>query len=242
MTGDSGWYVYAVIAAADAATVDGPAGIDGVPAQVLVSADLAAVAAPVDLAAFRVAQAEPDLNEDGWLAQAVRVHHRVVEDVFAHASVLPLRFGALCASRDDVLLVLDSLRPRLRTGLARIAGAGEWMVRLVGAEPRAEAEAVDTTNASGTAWMLRRRASVRAREVARQRWSKAATTVYETLAKHARETCVAEAGVRYLVKRADEARFAGAVQKLQESELDGELRLDVDGPRPAFHFTEERGA
>ncbi|GAA4709060.1 GvpL/GvpF family gas vesicle protein [Phytohabitans rumicis] len=118
-------------------------------------------------------------------------HHR------PRAGEPPLRFGALCASRDDVLLVLDSLRPRLRAGLARVAGAGEWTVRLVGAEPRTEAEAAATAATSGTAWMLSRRAGVRARE----RWSKAATAVCGALAQHARETCVAKAGMRYLVGR-----------------------------------------
>ncbi|GAA4707987.1 GvpL/GvpF family gas vesicle protein [Phytohabitans rumicis] len=240
MSGDSGWYVYAVIAGDDVPAVAAPSGIDGVPAQLLVSADLAAVAAPVDLAAFRGAQAEADMSADGWLARAVRGHHQVVEEVFAQASVLPLRFGALCATRADVLLVLESLRPRLRAGLTRVAGAGEWTVRLVGAEPRGDPAAADPSAPSGTAWMLRRRASVRAREVARERWAKAATAVYGTLARHARETCVAEAGVRYLVARADETSFRESARELRESELDSELWLDVDGPRPAFHFTEER--
>jgi len=42
------------------------------------------------------------LNEKGWLAKAVRAHDRVVRRVFAQVPLVPLRFGALFAGRDEL--------------------------------------------------------------------------------------------------------------------------------------------
>ncbi|MDQ7910437.1 GvpL/GvpF family gas vesicle protein [Phytohabitans sp. ZYX-F-186] len=236
-----GWYVYAVLDEPDASTVDTVVGIDGVPVRVVPSAGLAAVTSPVELAGFRAARERPDLREDGWLAGALRAHHRVVEDVFARAPVLPVRFGAVCASEADVVVMLSAFRERLRAGLAAVAGAGEWEVRLAAADPPApDPSTSDGEPLDGTAWMLRRRARARRRQETGERRRLAAGLVRDTLARHARDTYEVDGVARFvcLVRRADEEAFHRAADGLRGPVSGAGLRLDLDGPRAPFHFAQ----
>lgn len=80
-------YVYGVIAAT-AAEIPPVDGVDAAPVRALTHSGLAALVSPVSKTELR--------------AKDVRAHWRVLEHAFEHATVLPVRFGTLMESDDEV--------------------------------------------------------------------------------------------------------------------------------------------
>src|SRR3954470_11077619 len=70
--GSGGCYVYAVVAGAGIGAGGGVAGVEpGGPVRALTAGDISAVVSEVDVEAMR-AGAAAEMDEDGWLAAAVR--------------------------------------------------------------------------------------------------------------------------------------------------------------------------
>ncbi|HEX6681668.1 MAG TPA: GvpL/GvpF family gas vesicle protein [Candidatus Limnocylindrales bacterium] len=231
------WYPYAVTYAENATGFTPPPGIDGVPAQLVPGGGVAAVAAELDAAGFEAAQAEPDLSEGGWLAAALRAHHRVTCEAFARVPVLPLRFGACYASRSQLVGLLEAQGPRLREALDAVRDAAEWTVEVF-VESHQPSEVDGAEAADGTAWMRRRLGEAHDRETLRGQASKCAQRVHRVLTELAVRTDGREGITRrvYLVRRQRETAFVTAASGLAAQLPGTHLKLKIIGPQPAFHF------
>jgi hypothetical protein len=65
-----------------------------------------------------------------WVTPRAWQHHDVVQRLHASTSVLPLKFGTLCPSLDDVRTMLRDRHVAIGEQLARIAGKDEWTLRV----------------------------------------------------------------------------------------------------------------
>lgn len=63
-----------------------------------------------------------------WVARRVMKHHQVLMGLMAHATIVPFKFGSLCASTNDVEAVLATRYVRLRDLLDQLRGKEEWVV------------------------------------------------------------------------------------------------------------------
>jgi hypothetical protein len=251
---DTAWYLYAIARISD---ISGPAGVEDLPGvegrrvELITSDDLAAVAAEVPLAGFRASGDEPDLSPDGWLHKAVRAHEAVVERLCTRATALPFRFGALYPSRDHARAVLRERAGQLRAELDRLDGCAEWGVKVRTTEPEPGREepptAADATD--GTEWMLRRREAAAARQESQRRHSRVGQEVDDALSRHAREGVVRAAArpgepgalvfdAVYLVPHSAEADFQDALGEIGSRYPDEDLRLELTGPWPPYHFVD----
>jgi len=242
-TGD-GWYVYALARADAVDGLTGRTGIDGVDTIVVEGAGVAAMTAELPIAQFRAAEREPDLAEDGWLANALRAHDRVVAEAFDAVPLLPLRFGAMYPDRDAVVTMLRAGADELRAELDRLAGSAEWSVKAFSEAPAEPAEPLppDPSPSDGTGWMTHQLRTATAREHRQRQRAAAAIAIGDRLAGYARDTWQRRAADNdparpvldtvYLVD--DDARvdFLGELEELRRREL----RLTVSGPNPAYHF------
>jgi hypothetical protein len=224
-------YVYAVAESRDTDHLDLPTGIDGAPVRTVVAGALAAVSGEVDPARFLAAQEKPDLHEQGWLAMALRAHDHVVRKVFAQIPVVPLRFGALVAGRDELAELLGKQQVRFHAALNVARDTAEWRVRVVPQHP----SEVDTT--AGTARVMNRLRTARTRDAEHERWLRLASEVHGTLSAHAVETYSRLPATRdvYLVRRRDQNAFTTAAFSLARRLTGTPLKIEISGPTPPYH-------
>jgi hypothetical protein len=209
------WYLYAIADADDANGIGALSGIDDSPVKTLTAGDLAAIAGEVDTAGFEAARMHADLREDGWLAQAVRAHDRVIWQAFTRSAVLlPSRFGALFTGHDDLTGWLKAESPRLRRALDLVRDAAEWDIEVQIAS------------------------DVDGNEVADLSGHEQASLVYETVHNALAACAIGAHDGFYLVRRDGEGAFTGKVHELVG--LFPGTQIKMTGPQPAYHFVDAR--
>jgi hypothetical protein len=209
---EKGQYVYAVLEVA--ASFEPMFGVTGAPVSVIADRHLAALTSEVPLAPFRALQQGRELTETGWTADAVRAHDEVISQVFANTPLLPMRFGTLYASVEDVLALLRGHDEQLTAELERLRGCAEWTCKLMtgaaagrsaatraatgsrqtvlGAEAAIEGGNVGAGDLvpSGTDWMREQQLVGRERATERDRAHQYAGQVHEALTGLARAVSV----------------------------------------------------
>lgn len=255
MTDADGVWLYAVTSAADLGEDLGElTGVAGEPVRTVVSGDLAAVVGSVPLAVFGDEPLRRNLEDLTWLEATARAHDAVVSAVAGRGAAVPLRLAVVFLDDDRVRGMLDERRAAFESALALIRGRTEWGVKAYGDRAAltaavAEAELAGSEGAgSGTAYLLRRRAQLSARETVERDAAERADRIHERLVRQAaagrrqpltdpvldgRRDWMVLNGT-YLVDddRADE--FAAVVEDLGK-QFPG-IRLELTGPWPPYSF------
>jgi hypothetical protein len=132
-------YVYGVMGADAAGAAALPAaGVRGRPVETVASGSLAALVTHVGEERVRATRAD------------LRAHQQVVEDVAVQATVLPMQFGVVAASADEVARnLLDAAADDLLLLLSRLRGKHEFRLRASYAQDVALREAVAANPAIG---------------------------------------------------------------------------------------------
>lgn len=234
-------YVYGVTAATSIPPVDG---VDSAPVRVLPHDGLVAVVSSIDRTELRAAD--------------LRAHWRVLGHVFEHATVLPVRFGTLMESEDDVRdRLLDANRDRLaellRTmdGLVQLSVKGRYdedvLLREIIRETPAVLALRDRADRSGAladqiALGQRVEQEIEAR---RARDAAAVRFALEARAVAVREEKVSHPdafNVAFLVARDDMDLLGEAIPGVR-AELGDRVTIRYVGPAPPFSFADtELGA
>jgi hypothetical protein len=218
-------------------------------------AGLVAVVGSVDLGDFGEEPLRRHLEDLDWLAATARAHDAVIDVVVGLGPALPMRLATVYLHDDRVRTLLTEGQHAFRAALRRVTGRTEWGVKayadphaLAGPERSSEAGADSGAPGPGTAYLLRRRAQLSAREAAEQRATAHGEDVYAALGRIAASSrqhppqdprLSGDQGWMvlngaYLVddERADE--FAAAVTALGD-EHQG-VRLEMTGPWPHYSF------
>ncbi|MEU3708795.1 GvpL/GvpF family gas vesicle protein [Streptomyces catenulae] len=207
---------------------------------------------PVPAPDFREEALHAHLEDMEWLEAIARAHHRVIEAIAAHGTVLPLRLATVYLDEERVRLMLDDSREEFADRLAELAGLEEWGVKIyVEDAPGTEDPAAPSTGADlspGRAYLSHRKAQRHAREDA----YRAAQRVARDVAATARRQAVARAQHRpqqgelargpgenvvndaYLVPRPAAHNFRAAVLRTAE-EAPG-VRVEATGPWAPYSF------
>jgi Gas vesicle synthesis protein GvpL/GvpF len=162
---------------------------------------------------------------------AVVAHGLVVEALRDVAdAVLPVRFGARFADREQLTATVGDRVADLRERLAAVSGCVEFGVRMVDGD----AEFLETRAADGTAYMRGRLASVARKDAV-------ATELHAPLARCARSSVVtpgAGHAAAYLVGAGERAAFERALADFVAAHPD--VTLLCTGPWAPYSFTEAR--
>lgn len=113
-------YLYGVIAA-DGPKSFGPIGVGGAEVRAVAEDGIALVAGPGGGVDFSRLDVEKALQ---YLAE----HQRVLEQVLAEASVIPVKFGTVASDDAEIAGILRSGKPELTSALARLDGKVEMDV------------------------------------------------------------------------------------------------------------------
>lgn len=257
MTPDEGVWVYAVTA--DSPYPGGISGIRGVAGEELRTVDDAgftAVVGSVRLDAFGEEALRRNLEDLDWLAQTARRHDAVVASICAGGATVPLRLATVYYDDERVRAMLRENAAQLAEALERITDRSEWGVRayMQGARAGKRESSGEHSRTSGTAYLMRRRAQVTAREEAEAAAARRADEIYSQLAG------LAVAGVRqppsppdlsarrapeilnasFLVDNARTHEFVTAVERVDAGFTD--VEAVVTGPWPPYSFTSVESA
>lgn len=220
--------------------------LDGL--ELIGTAELAVVVAPVPLSEFGEDVLEDHLNDRQWLAETATAHEAVMQRLLAHTTVAPLRFGSLHRSRESVELFLAEHEAEFRATLARLRGRVEYGVK-VWLEPRPR-KAPRATDSGGRGYLEQLRDDRDSAANAAAQLDEQLTRIHERLLETAdaarlnrpqpRELTGATAemvlNAAYLVPVGDEALFE-EVARLREEHPD--LAFDLTGPWAPYNFVEE---
>ncbi|MFJ9789692.1 GvpL/GvpF family gas vesicle protein [Streptomyces globosus] len=194
-----------------------------------------------------------------WLEETARAHHRVIEELAAHTTVLPLRLATLYADRAGALAALRDHGQALATGLARLSAHTEYGVKLyvrpaAATDPSGDARppaagASAPRPGAGRAYLQARRAQQHARDdhyaQARTAAERIAALAAPHTADHVRHPAqsgpltASGAGQNvlndaYLVPDAEAEAFRDAVHTAVRG-LSG-VRLELTGPWAPYSF------
>lgn len=261
----TGWWVYGVVPAADAARI--PAGVAGVePAtelECLEHGDLAALISPVPLGEYDDERIREHLNDLAWVERTARAHEAVLDAALAEATVVPLRLCTIYRDRGGVQEMLATDRGQLAEAVGRLRGRSEWGVKVFASRDRlAEAARADDGGEDGggrsdAAQYMQRKRDERALE---ERLDRAvAACAQECHARleevaasarvnplqrpeaHGREAAMVLNGV-YLVADDERVAFRTAVDALRAEYEPLGFDLEQTGPWPAYNFVDPGAA
>src|SRR3954471_23857325 len=232
-----GYYLFRVVRAGGTAA---PAG-----AAMVTEGGLAAVVRDVPLAEYGEEALRANLDDIAWLEDAARRHEAVLDGLLADTTVIPLRLCTIYRDEAAVRAMLLAEQGALTEALDRLEGHTEWGVKAFCDRAAVQASARppgDAEQGEGEAYLARRRAEARARELV-------AATVD---AAHERLTAVARVALAnplqrreltgrdddmalngvYLVPDDAAAAFGEAVAAL---EAPGTI-FELTGPWPPYNF------
>jgi len=254
-------YVYG-IGGAGMRTDGAPAGIDGHAVTAIESGGLAALVSALDADTYSPGNIAAGVGEVEWIAPRAGAHDAVVTWASQPGPVVPLHMWTLFADGDAVGEMLTKRASEVRPLLERLRDSDEYGLRvfanaakLVQVAERTDANLAELRRSAadvgpGQKYLIERKLDGARRGAARARARGKAGTIYERLAKHAREAATdqvpaPEAGepgailsAAFLVPRGNLRDFRAALTELvREYEPQG-LRFAFTGPWPAYHFSE----
>ncbi len=260
------YYVYAVVRSpgrVEAGTLP-CAGVGGAPVSTLAHRDLAAVVSPVPAEDFGPEALPAKLQDARWVGATALAHHRVVAWLLGRYTVGPLKFGTLCREAEHARELVAGHYRQLDDALSRVDGASEWDVKLycdrnalaeflVRARPEmrrmvGEAAAMP----EGTAYLLRKRAELYARQEVDPLVVSHGQDVQQQLAHVARAAVANDARPwethpgspevifhsAYLVANDDREAFHAAAAALRQTSEPMGFSLVLTGPWPAYSFVQ----
>jgi hypothetical protein len=173
----------------------------------------------------------------------VRAHHAIVADAWSRfPAVLPVRFGEWFATREELMAAVEPKVGEYESALTRVAGTGEFSIRIL--DPAlAEAAGPEASTATrGTAYLRAALERTRARARAEARGRSVAAQLREALGSLIREERIEPlpsphglVTVAHLIARERETEYEAAAARFVESAPD--LRFLRTGPWPPWSFT-----
>jgi len=241
-------YVYGVALAEPFRNGHPPLRVPGIggrgdPVRTIVLRDLAAVVS--DVPGIRI-----DLSRENLLN-----HQRVLEEVLKRSDVLPFSFGAVAPSDDDVREVLmQGAYDALHEQLEYVRGCVELEVKVFWNQERLFAEIAEENDEvrslrdtiallpDESAYMEKITLGQLTESEIEQKSTWEADAVLDVLERHAVEVLVSDnlgdtmlLNSAFLVERARESEFDGAVSALAEANA-GRLVFNYVGPLPPYSF------
>lgn len=209
-----GWYLFGVLPADSGLDLDDCCGFDHSRVQLVHCANLYALTG-------RIALTDPGGEpEPEQVTEQIVAHDRVLRAAVATGrAVVPLPFGMVTETLDDVRRLLNEYSAQLHSALARLEGCDEWGVHV--SVPREAAQ---------------RAVRSCARQVYDRLASVAEDAVIEPVNAGAKEERPSILSAAYLVNRDRLAAFTQTVQDLQHAWDMAQFSISVSGPWPAYNF------
>ncbi|MEM7034552.1 MAG: GvpL/GvpF family gas vesicle protein, partial [Chloroflexota bacterium] len=100
------------------------------PLQTIVEDNFQAIVSRVSLNQLQIDMSETALEDNHQMVQAIRMMNTVIQTLVKQISLVPIRFGTVCHSEEDVCRLLSHHADALNKGLRQLAGKTEWGVKI----------------------------------------------------------------------------------------------------------------
>ena len=261
------FYVYGVMSSSDAEAIDAmpEAGIDPAHGVALLPfRDLQIIYSPVSAEAFGPDVLAENMKDPEWVQQRVRAHALVMEQFRTGSTLIPLRFGAVYASEEEIVAMVDERYAYFSDALDRLQNKQEWGLRMYSdvetlrmriseGEQKVE-ESLDVIS-KGIARFIKdemeKMESLDEEELIRLITEHSIRRTHESLLE------VAESGLfkplmggensekgrlisnaAYLVPQDKEEVFQALIEELASESMSLGLRFELTGPWPPYHFVD----
>jgi hypothetical protein len=226
----------------------GLVGIGGAPVRVVVGERLAAIVSSVDPLQFSVDPLRHNLQDLSWVAVTARTHHAVIDAVWRHQAIAPLRLATIYRDDDSVRALLNSRESEFLEVLNRIRGRQEWGVKAF-AVSRDEPEPANEDEAGlgpGAAYLLRKRDVRERTSRRRRRVHDAAEYLHRLLAALAQDSrryalqdprlsghpADLVLNAAYLIEESESAQFRTTLERWRSPDI----RVELTGPWAPYSF------
>jgi hypothetical protein len=208
------------------------------------------VAADVPESRYAASAIEAALDDLKWVSRCAVAHESVVEHFASARAILPMKLFTIFRSDARAIAEVQAIRPSLDRAIARLTGAAEWGVRLVGGVGKIASPRPARMPASGAGFLHQKRIARDAGRMAAAHASATADTVFDELSRVARESRRRDAQslaagpavlleAAFLVARKDRRRFQQSIGRLARQARAQGYELSVTGPWPPYHFMDE---
>lgn len=257
------YYLYAVAQArGDAHELPEAGMLPDAPVQSIQHRELIAIVSPVPAAQFGPAALAGYLRESEWARERILSHQRVLSELLPRYALLPCAFCTLYTDADGIRTMLDTHAQALADGLAAVAGATEWGVKIFCSRPAliewiattapelaADREAI-ARSSGGAGYLLRKRLAHAAEQLVPAIGQACVQASHERLGACARASAInppqppevhgrAEEmalNAAYLVDDLDRHRLMAALDQLRASLGPRGFQLALTGPWPPYSF------
>src|SRR5262245_703462 len=212
------------------------------------------IVATVALSDYGAGPVERRLSDLDWVSRCAMAHEAVVEDAARSGPVIPMKLFTLFSSDERARAHVARKRAKIARLLEFVAGRQEWAVRVSVDERRAARRLADrapaSAPASGTGFLLRKRAERDAARHALEDTARQAERIFEELAQVAtdarrRTPVVSTTAIRVVLDAAflvpDKAARAFrkiAAEHAKARAGDG-VEVSLTGPWPPYTFVSE---
>lgn len=246
-------WLYAVIRGGAVDRIGGLLGVDGETVRRVDGNDLSAIVGTVHLEEFGEEALRRNLENLDWLAVKARAHDAVISAIARSGPVLPVRMATVYLDDERVEELLTTRCQDFIAALNRVTGRDELGVKafadpakLTGADSQLQPAG---EKPSGTAYLMKRRQELTARDEAHSVAGAEAVRIHAALLRQAvdgkqkppsdpvltgKRTRTILNGT-YLVDRERIDEFRAAVAALQETTTG--IELEITGPWPPYSFT-----
>jgi gas vesicle protein GvpL/GvpF len=190
-----------------------------------------------------------------WVTPRAWRHHEVVRRLHAMTTVIPLKFGTLCSSVEDVRGLLTRFAGTIATLLDRLGGKDEWTLTIRIDIDRVAAgiegddrelhalRALENTLPEGRAYFVRKKHQQRAAQLLEAHVAATTDEVHARIAAHVDACCAENKPAHVAALLVDRARFAELAASLAELEAEhasSGLSLELRGPWAPYGFVNGR--
>jgi hypothetical protein len=229
---------------------------DGTAIEVIAADRVACVVSPVpacDYESAAIGRNAADQLE--WVTPRAWRHHDVVRRLHLHTSVIPLKFGTLCACAEDVREMLARCSAPLGELLQRFGGKDEWKLsisldadRVIARVERDDPElralcAAAETLPEGRAYFVRKKRQQRAAALLSAELEATTRDVYERIADYVDASCEEHTPAPAATLLVDRARFddlTACLAVMEEEHAMNGLVLELRGPWAPYSFVSDR--
>lgn len=210
-------------------------------------ADVACAASLVPAEAYERAPGERPAEQLEWVTPRALRHHAVVGALHAAGTVLPLQFGAVCRTADDVRQLIADLQPVLSDLLDKLHNKDEWTLRATAddavitarceAAPQVMAlKAVESGLTDGRAYFARKQRAKVLADLVAGTIASAQEDAYARLAPLAADVRQTSRHSALLVDRTAFDDVASRLAELQAVQAGLGLTFELVGPWPPYSF------
>lgn len=180
-----------------------------------------------------------------WLATVGVRHQRAVAELSTKVEILPARFGTVFLGEESLAAHVAGEKKSIQSVFKKIAGAEEWGIKVFRTATSEKPAMIEA--ASGTDYLKRKAQSVMPRQRAEDPALLAFVRALASLSVDAAPGGKASVGQphlawhgSFLVRRAEQKKFAGALKKLT-AQLTDTYRVECSGPWPPYSFVGQHG-